>query len=84
MGLAAVRRIARAHGGSCEARSVVGKGSVFKLRLPVDTAVSKSQRFRTAKFLKKIFRFYKPFHISGGTNLANDINGETLKINPQI
>ncbi|MBS1794731.1 MAG: PAS domain S-box protein [Acidobacteria bacterium] len=40
LGLAAVRRIARAHGGSCEVRSTVGKGSTFSLRLPYDPRYS--------------------------------------------
>jgi len=34
LGLAAVKRIARAHGGDCEARSTIGKGSTFTIRLP--------------------------------------------------
>lgn len=36
LGLAAVRRICRAHGGSCEVRSVVGQGSTFTIRLPLN------------------------------------------------
>ncbi len=34
LGLPAVRRIARAHGGRVEVRSAVGKGSVFTIHLP--------------------------------------------------
>jgi two-component system, sporulation sensor kinase A len=35
LGLPAVRRVARLHGGSVEVKSVVGEGSIFKLRLPI-------------------------------------------------
>jgi PAS domain S-box-containing protein len=35
LGLPAVRRIARAHGGSIEAISQVGKGSTFRIHLPL-------------------------------------------------
>jgi signal transduction histidine kinase len=35
LGLPAVRRIARAHGGNVEVTSSVGEGSTFTLRLPV-------------------------------------------------
>lgn len=38
LGLASVKRIARAHGGDCEAVSTVGKGSTFTLSLPFNTA----------------------------------------------
>lgn len=38
LGLAAVKRIARAHGGECQVRSTVGKGSTFTIRLPYDKA----------------------------------------------
>ncbi|MGW6457005.1 sensor histidine kinase [Streptomyces sp. NPDC055078] len=34
LGLAIVRKLAEAHGGSAQARSTVGEGSVFTLRLP--------------------------------------------------
>lgn len=37
LGLPAVRRIARAHGGRVEVTSEMGKGSSFTLRLPLDT-----------------------------------------------
>lgn len=37
LGLAAVKRIARAHGGDCEARSPAGKGATFTIRLPYDS-----------------------------------------------
>jgi PAS domain S-box-containing protein len=37
LGLAAVKRIARAHGGNCEVRSTVGKGSTFTIRLPYNS-----------------------------------------------
>ena len=36
LGLPAVRRIARAHGGSIEVRSSLGKGSTFTLHLPIN------------------------------------------------
>lgn len=36
LGLPAVRRIARAHGGSVEVKSTVGKGSTFTLHLPMN------------------------------------------------
>ena len=36
LGLAAVKRIARAHGGSCEVSSTVGQGSTFTIHLPVN------------------------------------------------
>jgi PAS domain S-box-containing protein len=35
LGLPAVRRIARVHGGSVDVKSVVGEGSTFTIRLPV-------------------------------------------------
>jgi len=35
LGLPAVRRIARLHGGSVEVKSVVGEGSAFTIRLPI-------------------------------------------------
>ena len=37
-GLSIVAAIARAHGGSCTARSVDGEGAVFELRLPLTSA----------------------------------------------
>jgi signal transduction histidine kinase len=36
LGLAIVRGIVEAHGGSVEAKSVTGKGATFRLRLPLD------------------------------------------------
>ncbi len=36
LGLAAVKRIARAHGGSCDVVSTVGQGSTFTIHLPVN------------------------------------------------
>lgn len=36
LGLPAVRRIARAHGGNIEVKSSLGKGSTFTLRLPMN------------------------------------------------
>jgi PAS domain S-box-containing protein len=36
LGLPAVRRIARAHGGGIEVRSSLGKGSMFTLHLPIN------------------------------------------------
>ena len=36
LGLPAVRRIARAHGGRVEVNSTVGEGSTFSLHLPID------------------------------------------------
>jgi len=36
LGLPAVRRILRAHGGSVEVQSTVGQGSTFTLRLPLN------------------------------------------------
>jgi two-component system, cell cycle sensor histidine kinase and response regulator CckA len=41
LGLVAVRRIARAHGGNCEVRSIVGKGSTFTIRLPYDSPAAR-------------------------------------------
>ena len=38
LGLAVVKAIAEAHGGSVEVRSMVGQGSVFELSLPAATA----------------------------------------------
>jgi len=38
LGLPAVRRIARAHGGRVEAVSTVGKGSTFRIHLPVESS----------------------------------------------
>jgi two-component system, NtrC family, response regulator AtoC len=38
LGLAAVRRIARAHGGWVEAKSSLGQGSIFTIHLPFTTA----------------------------------------------
>ena len=35
LGLPAVRRIARVHGGSVEVKSVIGQGSTFTIRLPI-------------------------------------------------
>jgi len=35
LGLPAVRRIARVHGGSVDVKSVVGEGSTFAIRLPI-------------------------------------------------
>jgi signal transduction histidine kinase len=36
LGLPAVRRIARAHGGRVEVKSVAGKGSTFRIQLPLN------------------------------------------------
>jgi signal transduction histidine kinase len=36
LGLPAVRRIARAHGGRVEAQSALGEGSVFRIHLPLN------------------------------------------------
>jgi signal transduction histidine kinase len=38
LGLSIVAAVARAHGGSCTAHSVVGEGSVFELRFPLRDA----------------------------------------------
>jgi signal transduction histidine kinase len=38
LGLSLVAAVARAHGGTCTARSVVGRGSVFELRIPLEYA----------------------------------------------
>jgi PAS domain S-box-containing protein len=35
LGLPAVRRIARVHGGSVDVKSIVGEGSIFAIRLPI-------------------------------------------------
>jgi signal transduction histidine kinase len=37
LGLPAVRRIVRAHGGQVEVKSSLGSGSTFTLRLPLNT-----------------------------------------------
>jgi signal transduction histidine kinase len=37
LGLPAVRRIARAHGGRVEARSTLGEGSSFRIHLPLNS-----------------------------------------------
>jgi signal transduction histidine kinase len=39
LGLPAVRRIARAHGGRVEAKSKVGEGSTFGIHLPLNQSV---------------------------------------------
>lgn len=39
VGLSIARKIAEAHGGSIEAESVIGQGSVFRVRLPVALAI---------------------------------------------
>ncbi|MFI6286612.1 sensor histidine kinase [Streptomyces sp. NPDC051018] len=44
LGLAIVRKLAEAHGGSAQARSTVGEGSVFTLRLPVEGPVGPGDR----------------------------------------
>ncbi len=38
LGLSIVAAVARAHGGTCTARSVVGQGAVFELRFPLEDA----------------------------------------------
>ena len=38
LGLAIVKHIARAHGGQIEVESELGKGSIFRIRLPLDQA----------------------------------------------
>ena len=40
LGLAAVRRIARAHGGWVDAKSTLGKGSIFTIHLPLPKAAN--------------------------------------------
>jgi len=40
LGLPAVRRIARAHGGRVEVKSTLGEGSTFRIHLPVSNAAS--------------------------------------------
>lgn len=37
LGLPAVRRIARAHGGRVEAKSTLGEGSIFRIHLPLNS-----------------------------------------------
>jgi signal transduction histidine kinase len=39
LGLSIVAAVARAHGGTCAAQSVVGQGSVFELRIPLEHAI---------------------------------------------
>lgn len=39
LGLPAVQRVIRAHGGTCEVSSTPGTGSVFKLRVPLSSGV---------------------------------------------
>jgi signal transduction histidine kinase len=39
LGLSIVAAVARAHGGTCTARSVMGQGSVFELRIPLEDAL---------------------------------------------
>jgi signal transduction histidine kinase len=45
LGLSIVIAVARAHGGSCTARSVPGRGSVFELRLPLRHASHADHEF---------------------------------------
>ena len=44
LGLPAVRRIARAHGGRIEASSIIGQGSTFRIYLPLGNADGNSPR----------------------------------------
>jgi len=46
LGLPAVRRIARAHGGRIEATSEVGKGSTFRIHLPIGDAGGSGGAFK--------------------------------------
>ncbi len=39
LGLPAVQRVVRAHGGTCEVSSKVGEGSLFRLRLPIEARI---------------------------------------------
>jgi signal transduction histidine kinase len=45
LGLSIVIAVARAHGGTCTARSVPGRGSVFELRLPLRHASHADREF---------------------------------------
>jgi NtrC-family two-component system sensor histidine kinase KinB len=44
LGLAIVKEIVRAHGGDVGAKSVVGKGSIFRFTLPLSTDLPETQR----------------------------------------
>jgi PAS domain S-box-containing protein len=46
LGLPAVRRIARAHGGRIEAISQIGEGSTFRIHLPIGDELSAERSFK--------------------------------------
>jgi signal transduction histidine kinase len=49
LGLALAKRIVEAHGGAIEVRSVLGRGSVFTTRWPLDESMNKVELYAESK-----------------------------------